>query len=193
MISTDSRDSFLEAIEERLKDYNGNKIQFSSFLEKQMDRFDYSNTSLAKKVFHRVERKGDVQYLPVTRQTIGAWLKGSMPSSREIYVTLGMAFEMKLDEINYVAVPSASVTSPVIVLYCERACLLGMERATGFAVMVFDSVVFRGRPKVETPLDFVRKITEITHSRSSLSRHPSVSCRRTLSQSRKCHGAGIIL
>ncbi len=102
MISTDSRDSFLEAIEERLKDYNGNKIQFSSFLEKQMDRFDYSNTSLAKKVFHRVERKGDVQYLPVTRQTIGAWLKGSMPSSREIYVTLGMAFEMKLDEINYV-------------------------------------------------------------------------------------------
>ena len=102
MITTDSRDSFLEAIEERLKDYNGNKIQFSSFLEKQMDRFDYSNTSLAKKVFHRVERKGDVQYLPVTRQTIGAWLKGSMPSSREIYVTLGMAFEMELDEINYV-------------------------------------------------------------------------------------------
>src|SRR5699024_6869806 len=36
------------------------------------------------------------------RQTIGAWLKGSMPSSREIYITLGMAFEMGLEEINYV-------------------------------------------------------------------------------------------
>ena len=37
MITTDSRDSFLEAIEERLKDYNGNKIQFSSFLEKHLN------------------------------------------------------------------------------------------------------------------------------------------------------------
>ena len=69
-----------------------------------MDAFDYSNTSLAKKVFHRVEKKkeGTVSYVPVTRQAIGAWLRGSMPSSRDIYVTLGMAFEMNLEEINHI-------------------------------------------------------------------------------------------
>ena len=51
-----------------------------------MDAFDYSNTSLAKKVFHRVEKKkeGTVSYVPVTRQAIGAWLRGSMPSSRHL-------------------------------------------------------------------------------------------------------------
>ena len=45
-----------------------------------MDAFDYSNTSLAKKVFHRVEKKkeGTVSYVPVTRQAIGAWLRGSI-------------------------------------------------------------------------------------------------------------------
>ena len=69
-----------------------------------MDAFDYSNTSLAKKVFHRVEKKkeGTVTYVPVTRQAIGAWLRGSMPSSRDIYVTLGMAFQMNLEEINHI-------------------------------------------------------------------------------------------
>ena len=58
----------------------------------------------AKKVFHRVEKKkeGTVSYVPVTRQAIGAWLRGSMPSSRDIYVTLGMAFEMNLEEINHI-------------------------------------------------------------------------------------------
>lgn len=102
MIALDSRDSFLEEVELRIKESSQNKVPFSTFVEQQMDRLDYSNTSLAKKVFHRVEKKGQVQYLPVTRQTIGAWLKGCMPSSREIYVTLGMAFGMSLDEINYV-------------------------------------------------------------------------------------------
>lgn len=102
MIYTENQDHFLERIEERLQKNRGHKVAFSDFLEQEMDRFDYSNTSLAKKVYHRVERKGQVQYIPVTRQTIGAWLKGCMPSSREIYVTLGMAFEMNLEEINYV-------------------------------------------------------------------------------------------
>ena len=55
-------------------------------------------------MFHRVEKKkeGTVSYVPVTRQAIGAWLRGSMPSSRDIYVTLGMAFEMNLEEINHI-------------------------------------------------------------------------------------------
>lgn len=94
----------MNAIEERLAKSQENKIPFSRFLEEKMDALDYSNTSLAKKVYHRVERKkdGTVSYLPVTRQAIGAWLRGSMPSSREIYVTLGMAFDMDLEEINHV-------------------------------------------------------------------------------------------
>ena len=102
MITADDKDILIVKMEERLKEIGKNKVPFSVFLEKQMDRFDYSNTSLAKKVFHRVERKGEIQYLPVTRQTIGAWLKGCMPSSREIYVSLGMAFSMNLEEINYI-------------------------------------------------------------------------------------------
>lgn len=93
---------FLEKIEERLVGIKKSRVPFARFLEEKMDLFDYSNTSLARRVFHRVEKKGEVRYLPVTRQTIGAWLKGSMPSSREIYITLGMAFEMGLEEINYV-------------------------------------------------------------------------------------------
>ncbi|MDO4976201.1 MAG: hypothetical protein Q4E53_02950 [Eubacteriales bacterium] len=102
MITPGNIDTFISEIEEKLNDNHKNKVPFADFLEKQMDRFDYSNTSLARKVFHRVERKGEVQYIPVTRQTVGAWMKGCMPSSREIYVTLGMAFDMSLEEINYV-------------------------------------------------------------------------------------------
>ena len=102
MTRNDNRENILEIIEERLKDHRENRVTFSGFLERQMDRFDYSNTSLAKKVFHRVERGSEVRYIPVTRQTIGAWLKGSMPSSREIYVSLGLAFSMNLEEINYI-------------------------------------------------------------------------------------------
>lgn len=104
MKTQDNADRFLEEIEKRLSGVQKNRKPFSQFLEEKMDQFDYSNTSLAKKVFHRVEKKGEdvVRYVPVTRQTIGAWLKGSMPSSREIYITLGMAFEMGLEEINYV-------------------------------------------------------------------------------------------
>lgn len=104
MKTQDNADRFLEEIEKRLSGAQKNRKPFSQFLEEKMDQFDYSNTSLAKKVFHRVEKKGEdvVRYVPVTRQTIGAWLKGSMPSSREIYITLGMAFEMGLEEINYV-------------------------------------------------------------------------------------------
>ena len=104
MRAQDNADRFLEEIEKKLSGAQKNRKPFSQFLEEKMDQFDYSNTSLAKKVFHRVEKKGEdvVRYVPVTRQTIGAWLKGSMPSSREIYITLGMAFDMGLDEINYV-------------------------------------------------------------------------------------------
>lgn len=100
----DTTERFLEEIEKKLSGAQKNKVPFSRFLEEKMDQFDYSNTALARKVFHRVEKKGEerVQYVPVTRQTIGAWLKGSMPSSREIYITLGIAFSMSLEEINYV-------------------------------------------------------------------------------------------
>ena len=102
MTINDNRDNFTEIIEARLKENMAGRVTFSAFLEKQMDRFDYSNTSLARKVFHRIERGGEIKFIPVTRQAIGAWLKGSMPSSREIYVTLGIAFEMNLDEINHI-------------------------------------------------------------------------------------------
>lgn len=97
-------ESFLTEIEEKLKTVQNGRKPFAEFLLEKMDYFDYSNTSLARKVWHRVEKKstGEVSYSPVTRQTIGAWLKGSMPSSREIYVTLGLAFEMDLQEINHV-------------------------------------------------------------------------------------------
>ena len=104
MKGKENTDWFLEEIEEKLAGARKDRMPFSHFLEEKMDQFDYSNTSLAKKVFHRVEKKGEerVRYVPVTRQTIGAWLKGSMPSSREIYITLGLAFHMNLEEINYI-------------------------------------------------------------------------------------------
>lgn len=104
MKQQESTDWFLEEIEKKLAGARKDKMSFAHFLEEKMDQFDYSNTSLAKKVFHRVEKKGEegIRYVPVTRQTIGAWLKGSMPSSREIYITLGMAFHMNLEEINYI-------------------------------------------------------------------------------------------
>ena len=97
-------DAFLEEIEEKLNQEKKDKISFARFLEEKMDQFDYSNTSLAKKVYHRVDRKKDgrSEYVPVTRQAIGTWLRGSIPSSREIYVTLGMAFEMDVTEINHI-------------------------------------------------------------------------------------------
>ena len=56
-LADDTIESFMNAIEERLAEGQKNKIPFSRFLEEKMDAFDYSNTSLAKKVFHRVEKK----------------------------------------------------------------------------------------------------------------------------------------
>ena len=53
-LADDTIESFMNAIEERLAEGQKNKIPFSRFLEEKMDAFDYSNTSLAKKVFHRV-------------------------------------------------------------------------------------------------------------------------------------------
>lgn len=97
-----TKDTFIKDVEARLAQERKNKVRFSDFLEEKMERFDYSNTSLAKKVFHRIERQEQVSYVPVTRQTIGSWLRGSMPSTREIYISLGMAFHMTLDEINYI-------------------------------------------------------------------------------------------
>lgn len=104
MKQQESTDWFLKEIEKKLAGARKDRMPFSQFLEEKMDQFDYSNTSLAKNVFHRVEKKGEegIRYVPVTRQTIGAWLKGSMPSSREIYITLGIAFHMNLEEINYI-------------------------------------------------------------------------------------------
>lgn len=79
-----------------------NRRSFSEFLEDKMDEWDYSNTTLAKKVFHQVTDKetGESRFVPVTRQAIAAWLKGTIPGNREIYVSLGMAFGMSLKEIN---------------------------------------------------------------------------------------------
>ena len=75
-LADDTIESFMNAIEERLAEGQKNKIPFSRFLEEKMDAFDYSNTSLAKKVFHRVEKKKEG--------------------------TLGMAFQMNLEEINHI-------------------------------------------------------------------------------------------
>ncbi|MBQ9157305.1 MAG: hypothetical protein IJ137_11055 [Eubacterium sp.] len=104
MRSKEDTQDFIQEIEEKLQKIRQGRKPFSSFLLEKMDLYDYSNTSLARKVYHRVERKDDgaVVYVPVTRQAIGSWLKGSMPSSREIYVTLGLAFQMDLEEINYI-------------------------------------------------------------------------------------------
>ena len=95
-------EEFTEKVERELTVKRQDIMPFAQFLEDKMDEHDYSNTSLARKVFHRVEKEGLVSYVPVTRQAIGAWLRGSMPSSREIYITLGMAFHMSLDEINHI-------------------------------------------------------------------------------------------
>lgn len=104
MRTIDHTGSFLSEIEDRLREIKNSRKPFNEFLLEKMDYFDYSNTSLARKVWHRIEKKdtGTAVYVPVTRQTIGAWLKGSMPSSREIYVTLGLAFSMSLEEINHI-------------------------------------------------------------------------------------------
>ena len=92
----------LKELEEKIIELQKNRITFSEFLEEKMDEFDYSNTTLAKKVFHQVEDKetGQIRFVPVTRQAIAAWLKGTMPGSREVYVSLGMAFDMSLRDIN---------------------------------------------------------------------------------------------
>jgi len=92
----------LKQLEEKINTLNKNRISFSEFLEDKMDEFDYSNTTLAKKVVHQVTEKetGEIRYVPVTRQAIAAWLKGTIPGSREVYVSLGMAFHMSLREIN---------------------------------------------------------------------------------------------
>lgn len=92
----------LKQLEEKITQLNKNRISFSEFLEDKMDEFDYSNTTLAKKIVHQVidKESGDIRYVPVTRQAIASWLKGTMPGSREVYVSLGMAFHMTLREIN---------------------------------------------------------------------------------------------
>ena len=46
-------DLFLEEIESRLQTVSESRKPFTDFLEEKMDQFDYSNTSLARKVFHR--------------------------------------------------------------------------------------------------------------------------------------------
>ena len=47
----------LKQLEEKIKILNKNRISFSEFLEEKMDEFDYSNTTLAKKVVHQVTEK----------------------------------------------------------------------------------------------------------------------------------------
>lgn len=93
----------LKELEEKIKALSKNRNSFAEFLEEKMDEFDYSNTTLAKRVFHQVEDKEtrEIRYVPVTRQAIASWLKGTMPGSREVYVSLGMAFDMSLREINH--------------------------------------------------------------------------------------------
>lgn len=92
----------LKELKEKIMKLQKNRGTFSEFLEEKMDEFDYSNTTLAKKVFHQVEDKEtrEIRFVPVTRQAIASWLKGTMPGSREVYVSLGMAFDMSLREIN---------------------------------------------------------------------------------------------
>lgn len=92
----------LTELELKIKKLEKNRVTFADFLEEKMDEFDYSNTTLAKKVFHQTIDKetGKSRFVPVTRQAIASWLKGTMPGSREVYVSLGMAFHMSLREIN---------------------------------------------------------------------------------------------
>ncbi|MDO4556531.1 MAG: hypothetical protein Q4B70_15530 [Lachnospiraceae bacterium] len=93
----------LKELEEKIRALQKNRNSFAEFLETKMDEFDYSNTTLAKKVFHQVEDKEthEIKYVPVTRQAIASWLKGTMPGSREVYISLGMAFSMPLRQINH--------------------------------------------------------------------------------------------
>jgi hypothetical protein len=93
----------VKELEEKIHALSKNRNSFADFLEEKMDEFDYSNTTLAKKVFHQVEDKEtrETRFIPVTRQAIASWLKGTMPGSRDIYVSLGMAFDMSLREINH--------------------------------------------------------------------------------------------
>ncbi len=133
-------EEFLQQIEVRLSQAGEGRRPFSEFLEDKMDEFDYSNTSLAKKVFHKVYRKkeGKYSYVPVTRQAIGTWLRGSMPSSREIYVTLGMAFAMSLEEINRILLETYMGYG----LYCkniEDALWIALINGL-FSMEEFDSV-----------------------------------------------------
>lgn len=92
----------LNHIEKRIQDLEKRDYIFAEFLEDKMDEFGFSNTSLAKLVYHEVTDKktGEVRYVQVTRQAIASWLKGTIPGSREIYISLGMAFEMNVQQIN---------------------------------------------------------------------------------------------
>ena len=75
LMQSSDTDEFTREIEKRLLEKRENRRPFAAFLEEKMDRFDYSNTSLAKKVFRRSAGKdGIVSYVPVTRQAIGSWL-----------------------------------------------------------------------------------------------------------------------
>lgn len=89
-------------IEEKIRQLEKRNDVFAEFLEDKMDEFGFSNTSLAKLVYHEVTDKQtkQVKYVPVTRQAIASWLKGTIPRSREIYITLGMAFHMNVQQIN---------------------------------------------------------------------------------------------
>lgn len=106
----------LAELEEKIRALSRNS--FADFLEEKMDEFDYSNTSLAKKVFHQVEDKEtrEIRYVPVTRQAIASWLRGTMPGRRDIYVSLGMAFHMSLRQINHELLESYMGTG----LYCKN-------------------------------------------------------------------------
>lgn len=92
----------LSQIEKKIRDLEKRDYVFAEFLEDKMDEFGFSNTSLARVVYHEVTDKKtrEVKYVPVTRQAIASWLKGTIPGSREIYISLGMAFNMNVQQIN---------------------------------------------------------------------------------------------
>ncbi len=89
-------------IEEKIRSLDKRNYVFAEFLEDKMDEFEFSNTSLSKVVYHEVvdKKTREVKYVPVTRQAIASWLKGTIPGSREIYISLGMAFHMDVKQIN---------------------------------------------------------------------------------------------
>ncbi len=92
----------LSQIEQKIRDLEKRNYVFAEFLEDKMDEFGFSNTSLSKIVYHEVidKKTREVKYVPVTRQAIASWLKGTIPGSREIYISLGMAFHMNVQQIN---------------------------------------------------------------------------------------------